>query len=340
MSIIQEAINKFGGADEVYKNKLKEHIKNAMGYSNYMSKMTREMGGTPDIGDLKGLSPQGVQARIGSKFGIQKQNLSNLDQITGSMDLAAGTLASEQAAREKASRAAGAQRYGINNGVMFNPESELEQKINDYMKNPYNPDGSTKSLQQFESEVNSYYNSPEKMQTSTAYLDDSGNPVPYAVQNPDNVKAAIQKRIPKDFIGNEGLYSAMAQGYSKKQATDPSTAGAVRDVMQTTVDPVTGDVLPKYTMQDIQNKYPDLTDAEAKGIMKPVLQKSMAEDINGVLADEQTKTVISETMRTGGYVEVMKLPEYQNLRIGLENTYPDFTSAEINSMLFKAIMSY
>jgi hypothetical protein len=346
---IEDAVNKYSGGDAAYALKLKSGIRDSMGYSNYMSKLGQATSAVAPIGDVSGLSPAGINSRISSRFGAQNANISTLSNVTSAIDSAAGSLASAQAAREKAGAAAN-QRYGINNGVMYNPQGQLDTQINDYMKNPYNQDGSTKSLQQFESEMNRYYSDPANQQTSAKNVDAQGNLIPTNVHDAAGIKTAIDARVPKDFIGNETLYSAMAQGYSRKQASDPSTAGAVRDAMQTksvtTTDPATGqsvnETLPKFTTTEIQNKYPDLTDVEVKGIMKPVEQKAMVDDIQKDPLHQIAQGIIQTGVKAGTnpgqlYVDIMATPEYKALENSLTHEYPNFTAKEIGDIIYNQI---
>ena len=340
---INEAVSKYGGEDEAYKNKLKEGIRDAMGYSNFSTELARTRKSNPNI-NLKGdLNPATILGNIDSAFGRKQSEVSSLQGAMRTVDTAAGSIASSQVATGKAAQ----EKFGTANGVAFDPQSQLETQIADYMKNPYNPDGSKKSLQQFEAETNAYYSQEDKLQTGPKVVDANGNPVPYRVYSPEDIKAEIEKRVPRDFIGNEQTYSAMALGYSKKQATDPSTSGAVRDAMQMETkevkDPITGqtttETLPKFTTAEIQNKYPDLTDVEVKGIMKPVEQKAIVDDIqkDSLLQDKQALSTLMQ--EGGGYTAVMKDPKYIELKTNLGLEYPNFTAAEIDGLIYNVIRS-
>ena len=80
---IQQAVDKFGGADEAYKNKLKGHIRNAMGYSNEMTRLKGAINAPVEMGDIEGLDPAALARRRSGKEAIQKQirNLSNAQAI-------------------------------------------------------------------------------------------------------------------------------------------------------------------------------------------------------------------------------------------------------------------
>lgn len=348
MSVIDQMISKYGGQDEAYKLKLKTGIRDAFGYSNYMSKLGKETKAPADIGNVEGLSPAGINARISSRFGTQNENISSLSTAAGAIDTAAGTLAAEQAAREKAAREKAIQQYGINNGVMFNPQSQLETKVADYMKNPYNPDGSVKTIDQFKQEAADYFAPRENVDmtspTSNGGLEMRDNPTA------QNIQEVIDKRIPKDFAGNEQTYAAMSQGFSRKQATDPSTSGAVKDAMQTQVDPATGRTVPKYDSLDIQNMHPDLTDAEVNKIMKPVDTKNAISKLNSNSfinnKDELVKLYTDGIGGTDpanptykGYAAIMASPDYKALEVEVAQENPSLTAQEISGIIYNYVSS-
>lgn len=347
LSSIEQAIAKIGGADEAYKLKLKQGIRDTLGYSNYMSKIGKETKGPADIGSVAGLSPAGINARINSRFGTQTENVNALSSVAGAIDTAAGSLAAEQIAREKASRAAAVARYGVNNGVMFQPTSQLETKMADYMKNPYNPDGSVKTIDQFKTEMADYFAPRENVDMT--YQDAQGNLQMRDNPTAQNIQEVIDKRVPKDFMGNEQTYAAMAQGFSRKQATDPSTSGAVRDAMQTEIDPATQEEVPKYSFSDIQNRYPDLADTEIKQIMKPVETKEVVKKLatNNFInnRDELTKlytdglTNASGEVVSKGWSAVMASPDFKALDDQLTMEHPDLTALERNTIIYNYVRS-
>ena len=328
---INEAVSKYGGEDEAYKNKLKEGIRDAMGYSNFSTELARTRKSNPNI-NLKGdLNPATILGNIDSAFGRKQSEVSSLQGAMRTVDTAAGSIASSQVATGKAAQ----EKFGTANGVAFDPQSQLETQIADYMKNPYNPDGSKKSLQQFEAETNAYYSQEDKLQTGPKVVDANGNPVPYRVYSPEDIKAEIEKRVPRDFIGNEQTYSAMALGYSKKQATDPSTSGAVRDAMmietKTVLDPTTGknvtETIPKWTKEEIQNKYPDLSPADVLAIVKPAEKRSMMDDLQKNPLLGNIRTLITNAIRLNdnpdvAYLEMMthEGKEYEALTMKMKKT--------------------
>lgn len=195
-SLIDSAISRYASGDDAYANKLKMHIRDAMGYSNYMSRLGQETASPAAIGDIKGLSPAGIQARISSRFGQQDTRVAALGAMAGGIDTAAGSIADSLAAKNKA-----ADKNRYDTSFVFQPTNPVEAEILKYSQNPYNEDGSTKSLQQFESELNSNFGQQDGY-------------------SPEDVKKMIVDKLPADYIGKERFYKYRFQGFSEKAATE------------------------------------------------------------------------------------------------------------------------
>jgi len=150
LSLLEQAISKYSDGDSAYANKLKQHIRDGMGYSNYMSKLGKETAAPASIGDIKGLSPQGIRERMSSRFGMQNQNVNTLTNIAGAFDTAAGQIATDQISKARAAASARQNAMGFENGVLFQPKDQLDTDLLKTLQNPYNTDGSVKSLQQIQ----------------------------------------------------------------------------------------------------------------------------------------------------------------------------------------------
>lgn len=211
-SVIDAAIAKYSGGDDAYANKLKTTIRDAMGYSNYISRIGKETSAPAEIGSVEGLSPAGVRNKIGSKFNQQKENVNTLSQIAGGIDTAADSIASKLAAK---SREADKNRF--DSSFVFDPRDELDQKILDYTRNPFNDDGSVKSLQQFEAELNQEFGSNINFdeESGTVATGRSGGGF-----NSSQIKERIVERLPNDYIGKERAYTYRFQGMTEKQAAE------------------------------------------------------------------------------------------------------------------------
>lgn len=375
-SIIEQMISKYSGGDDAYANKLKKHMRDAFGYSNYMARLGEEAARPAAIGSVKGLSPQGIKERISTRFNMQDENIRTLSQIAGGIDTAAGQLAAEQIARAKAAASSRGNAMGFDNGVTFSPKNQIELEILKYMQNPKNADGSVKSLQQFEAEMN---------QKFAPVVDANGNPVgadkPYDLGNGNiiaqdvldasQIKKAIENKVPKDFIGSEDKYSLMAQGYSSKQADE--LAGALRyDVMSgpekliyetknpvmskklqsgsvsaelindigTTFDEKTGQTIPKYTFDQLREKYPAVPETDLKALVTPVERQSMQDDINQWLNKYKSSAVEMLNNPDEGLTALQKDKDYIELTKRLEMTYGSvFTAREIEQMIFNSLSS-
>jgi hypothetical protein len=366
MGKLDDAISKYGGSDEKYKNLLKQHIRDGMGYSNYMSRIGAEASGPASIGDVKGLSPAGIKSRIASRFGDQDQNINSLRGMAGAIDTAAGGIAANQIAEGKAAAAAKKNAMGLENNVAFEPKSQLDQQILSYMQNPKNADGSVKSLQQFESELNDYYSDPKYMQSGPK------SDQPYQVHSAEEIKKTIQERLPQDFIGNEDKYHFMAQGYSQKQAEElqgglrydtmsepekliyqvqnPQMAkmldegGVNKELLSdigTTTNPDTGETIPKYTFDELKEKYPNVEVTTLKEMVKPVEKKSIQKNIDEFYLDNRDamEELKKEKVEKGGGISgIMKSDTYKEFKTQMEMQYGSvFTSSEIDQMIYNTI---
>ena len=219
---IQQAIDKYGGADEAYKNKLKGHIREAMGYSNFVTQLKGAVNAPIDVGNIDNLDPNAIARKRQSQQGMQDQKVQSLESNVNQIDSAADTLASGQVSREKKE----ADKYRYDTNFTYNPNDELDEKILAYAQNPYNEDGSVKSLQQFEQELRDQYQSTtsaEKVDNLTLTGDPSlpfeftENPGKYS---PEDIKNRIVERLPSDYIGKENIYSYRFQGFGEKEATE------------------------------------------------------------------------------------------------------------------------
>lgn len=321
---LEQNIAKYGGDDQAYKLKLQTHFRDLLGYSNYKSKMTGAMDKGLDLSRMKGnITPQGVKQLVSGAVNMQQNEVEGYGKMVNTVDQASGMLAQEQIAREKEAAALAKKasedvmnRVGLENGVTFIPQTALDKKILEYMQNPTNGDGSIKSLQQFESELNKYYD--ENQTTSDK------DPNPTRVWTEEEINEKIKERIPQDYIGNEGKYFLMSQGFSEKQAlahdgalryasgqmsepekiifeqvngtlatqlkSNQGFEGAIKDIseQESHKNPDTGEVTtsPKYTFEQLKNKYPLIPDAELKNLASPVYKN----DAMGFI-EEQLNTV-------------------------------------------------
>lgn len=375
---LEQSIAKHGGEDEAYKLKLKTGIRESLGYSNYVNQRKRAAGEPLDLSLLKGnISPSGVKQLVGGAIDTKEEKLGTLDKMIGATDTAADQLARDQISREKEAATAARNKMGIENGVAFSPQNPVESSILDFMQNPKNPDGSIKSLQQLEAELNASYGIQEGYSA-------------------EDVKKMIEERIPTDYIGNEDKYFMMSKGYSEKQAIanegalrydkmngaekiifetqSPGMAkvlaeqknvqGLVKDATETMTTEIDGQkaTTPKYTLEQLKERYPDMTPADVEQFAMAPYRKAVTEDIEAMLGevvgekkdrwykkaqDETTMDQIREIYEgkiedyeEGGIVSVKKSAPYKELKEQLIGFYAGtFTSAEIDAFLFDNINS-
>jgi hypothetical protein len=297
---LEQNIAKYGGEDEAYKLKLKSSIREALGYSNYQSQALSAMKKPLDLSSMKGnITPAGVKSLVGGAINMQEQEAGTYQNMANKVDTAANQLATDRIAKERAAAAEARNKMGLENGITFTPENDLETKILNYMQQPHNNMDqagimSPKSMQQFEAELNAE-----------------------GKYSPEEVKAALMKRLPQDYWQNQDKYMMMSQGFSKKQAeenagalkyeaglmsepekliyetqnpemakaltTERNLGKVIRDVTTTEVvkDEDTGKetTVPKYTYKQLEEMYPDVTPATLKQVTAPVYKKAAVDDI-------------------------------------------------------------
>jgi len=306
---------------------------------------------------MKGnITPGGVKSIVGGAMNMRDQETDSASKLAGAIDSTAGELASAQAAREKAAATKKEEAMGLENGVAFSPSDELDRKILAYMQNPKNDDGSVKSLQQFESELNAEYGNKF-----------SGTQRLYPT---DYVSSRIAEKVPKDFIGQEDKYSLMAQGYSAKQAEE--NAGALRYNQMTPEeqsawqiahpqmaqrlsamgnDPQLirdigletdseGNVIPKFSIQELQDKYPGIDPKVIAVQAKPVFAKAVSEDIYSNLpgAGDLKAKFDDGTIQSSDYADFLDSDEYKAFKKALIPMYGGvFTDQELDQIVFNSI---
>ena len=378
---LEQAIGKHGGEDEAYKLKLKTGIRESLGYSNYVSQRKRAAGESLDLSLLEGnITPGGVKQLVGGAIDTKEGNLDTIDKKIGAVDSASEQLATAQMAREKAASTAARSKMGLENGIMFQPQNPMEAMVNDFMQNPKNPDGSMKSVQQLEAEMNASLGMQEGYSS-------------------EDIKRTLEERMPADYMGNEDKYFMMSMGFSEKQALE--NAGAlrygemtdtqkliyesqnpgmakllnardevgdvsqlVRDATETKTVEIDGQTAsaPKYTLEELQEKYPNMTPAEVKRLTIAPYKKAITEDIEASLGEvvgkkknallpkawekdesrmDQIRAInggeISD-YKEGGMVSVKKSFIYKELKEQLKGFYAGtFTDAEIDEFLFDNI---
>ena len=349
---LNNAIAKHGGDDAAYQDKLKTHFKDALGYSNYVSKRDSAMGADLDLSTIKGnITPSGVKQLVGGAIDIKNQGIDTQNKMVSEVDKAAGSLAVEQIAREKKAEAEAKRKSeltmtksGVENGVAFYPTSQLDEQMLEFMQSSEtSADGNKASLQQFEAEMNAYYNDPKNMEYDfTNGVKGEG----HAVHSAEEIKKAIQDRIPQDYIGNENKYFLMSRGFSENQAisaegafdyeagnmspvgkmifeqSNPTLAkniSSMNGLSQAIKDssaivqernPETGkmETSPKYTFSDLQKKNPDIPAETLKEYATPIYKKDMLD----YAEDEYKKPLIQlesakDSMSKEEYNEVKAL---------------------------------
>lgn len=354
MSIIEDTIKKYSGGDDAYALKLKTGIRDAMGYSNYMSRLGQETAGAAPIGDIKGLSPAGVKERIGTRFGMQDENVRTLGAIAGGIDTAAGSIASDQISRARtAASAAG----------MFEPKDWLDKQIRNFItERPTKEDGTPLSVDEFKTQLFGQVMG-EGSESDVLFQPGLSEEV---------INQRITQRLPSDFEENSGMYKYKAMGYTKAQAenlvqfdrysndemspeekeafalTQPTLANKAEIVKQSAgitkdlgvvEDPETGEVHMKLSYDELRNKYPNMPEADLKELVKPTAKVSLVDDIKknlnvNVIPEEVIKGDVS------AYVDFMDSDSYKKQEQIIKLQYGKmFTPQELEQIIFETVMN-
>lgn len=340
-SIIEDAVNKYSGGDDAYALKLKQGIRDSMGYSNYMARLGKESAvpaSAPVSVKGKNITPQGIISGQEAGYGIQNRNIASLGRITGAMDTAAGSIASHQIAREKDAK-----------DKMFEPKDWLDKQIRDFQLNrPKKEDGSEMTTAEFSDHLK-------------GMLQGEGSDKDMLFQqgiSPQVIDNRLRERMPKDFEQKRAYYQALAAGETKAVAddiqdrddyinnkmssgrklvyellnpnlkdnlVDPNDVSTVRDEQ--------GGVSPKMQYTDLKKKYPK---ADEETLKKPY-KDSLLDDAS--IWYEQNKKGVDEKMsEPNGFSDIMDDDSYKKLKNILSVQYNGvFTSGEIDKIIFEKL---
>jgi hypothetical protein len=348
MGTLDDKIAQLSKGDDAYAMKLKTHFREALGYSNYMSRLGQETAKPASIGNIEGLSPAGINARIGTRFGMQDDRINSLNRMSGAIDSAAGGLAADQISREK-SAAAKAKENGTD--ISFDPKTQLEREIDKYTMNPKNPDGSTKSLQQFEAEMNEKFAAVQgadgqPVDANKPYDMGNGEVQAQDILDANKIKEAINTRIPKDYIGKEVYYQAVRGGAKdaeaqKLQTFDDYKTGKMEKTpgRKETYELLNPDVAKQAEVAREEDKL-----NEVRGSLQDDVSKFYGENketIYGILntpPDEQFKDSNGKKA-DGGALGLTSTKMFKNFVLKLKMAYPDLQATEVEHLAFDTIMN-
>ena len=327
---LEEAISKYGGEDEAYKLKLKSTIRETMGYSNYRARLDGQVNKPLDTGDIKGLSIAGMASNRAAKMGIEENNINQSERMMNSIDSTAGSLANAQAAREKSASEKAARDKegqidsspGAENSGSFSPEDELDREIIKYKNNPFNDDGSIKSLQQFESEQAAIYNSKfsgDQKLYPGSYVNDrvkrrfesdyTGKEEEYQKsykferwEKMGLTKGQVKKRmLQEDLLGQAKAGALDPYIEATLKETDPTFYNelqalkanpALMEALQlepTGDNPFTTKIKDNKTFTELQSDFPEIDATILKKQAKPLYQASLRGDIYKLFSDAKHK---------------------------------------------------
>lgn len=323
MSILEDAINKYGGADEAYKLKLKEHIRNGMGYSNYVAKANAAAGKPLSLNLEGNITPAGVKSLVGGAMNMRSSATENASDLAGAVDTAAGDLASAQAAREK--KAAEDRK---NNPLGFTSNDWLDKQIQEYAINrPKKEDGSYLSVDEFKSQLFG----------KVMGEGDASDTLFQPGLNEDVINKRIAERLPTDYQEKNAYYQALALGRTKNEAEElqayedyqsgkmssgvkamydtlnPSWAkeaevkkseDSVKSMALQSRKDAQGNDLPikQYSLEEIQTQNPNISSADVSKMVytsrKPEIENKLRSEFINENSDDVRKAIKDDDYQT------------------------------------------
>ena len=189
------------------------------------------------------------------------------------------------------------------------------------------------------------------------------------------IKKTIEERIPKDFIGNEDKYFLMSQGYSAKQAEENAGAlkrgqmGPEEQLAWDTAHPQmakimsasgndpsvitdvgvvpdeNGNLVPKYSFQDLAAKHPGVDPTVLAKLAKPVYAAAISADVFDNLPKAQEvkdlfdKGQMSPKEYSEAYAAFLDDEDYANFKKTLVPMYGGmYTDKEIDQIIFDTLV--
>lgn len=352
---LDEAVSRYGGADEAYKNKLKKEVRESLGYSNYVSQRNAASKKPLDLSLMKGnITPGGVKELVRGSMDIKNQEVDAYQTMAEKTNQAAESIAVQKLADSK--RAAKEKE-----NLQFKPTNWAEAEIVNYMKNPYNQDGSIKTKDQLKEQL-----------MGQLVGEGTGMGV-----TPQAIEQKINEWIPADFDSNPGEYSYRAMGYTKEQAKDlvnynryangqmgenektayamanPTWANRADELaanknllpdIGTKIDEITGEEVPKYNYEELVRKYPNVDPKFIGELAKPAQTPFLQDDIRkNLLSSNSTKSLATaienNKLTENDYIQFMDSDDYKNFkRMAILSYGPMYTDQELDFIIHQMIM--
>jgi hypothetical protein len=316
-----------------------------LGYSNYVSQRNATQKKPIDLSLLKGnITPGGVKQLVGGAMDVKNQEVETYQTMADKTDAAAAGIAADKLAEMKVARAkADIEAKLLKENLQYKPTNWAESEIVNYMKNPYNQDGTLKTRDQLKEQLLG------QMAGEGSDVNTAGGVTPQLIEQ------RINEWLPKDFEANAKYYQYVSMGYTKAQAKDlqdfdryskgqmPAAEKAVYDIANPTwaakadeikmsqglmedigmkKDEQTGETVPKYgTFEELRQKYPNVQEATLKEMVKPVEQQSLTDDVRQWY-DPRMQSGVKELLETpvekgGGYNGVTGSNNYKELKTKL-----------------------
>ena len=340
---INQAIAKVAGGDPAYADQLKKHVANFIGYSNMVAQMPSadskaaipKMGGGVAEGYLREkMTPSGVNSAVGSGIDLLNKETNYLQQLA------------------KKSKASGANGDVYNRLSSFKAEDALDKRIQSYMTNPRNSDGTYKTLDQLKQELEGAplgegslsqwkpedvagriaQRIPEALQEDlqASYYESLG----YTANEAENLIKYDRYAKGEMSQAEEELYRVTDPGFATKADTLKQNPG-----LQTDLDKLQANSSDALTFKELKDKYPSIQ----KESVQPYYERAALDDINQ-LAQEKGLSAVTQDPETGETVVqpldvFLEAEATQDIKQLMTLVYQGvLTAAEVDYLLYQVYL--
>lgn len=348
---LEEAINKYGGDDEQYKNTLKKHVRNYLGYSNYVKQMNqmpgiddpgakKVMGGGVEDSYLRGnITPAGVRQLTGAGINLRNQEMGYLQQLAKGAN-SAGKSSATTAEAAKAEFDKISQQLGEAGNY---PEALMK----DWINNPINDDGTFKTPEQFKETLTQHLTSGEygamtaeeakKMaeETVNKYLpiDKQEDLQRLYYQSLGATENQIEQAILTERIAKGDVSEAELNFWKTTNPALVQKAETMKDSpgLQTELMKVQGNADGAKSYSDLARDY-----AVTPEVAKPFYEMAFLDDIQRDLPEIGESLIPAEGLEPISFDSFISHPAVVSYRKELDAMYRDIlTPADMNRLLFQ-----
>lgn len=350
-SKVDEAIKKYGGDDENYKQSLKSGIREFLGYSNYLARMNKVGEQDVDLSTLRSnMTPQGVISAVGQSANMQENEMNHLSNLAKGVDTVGDSLATSQASREKKDKA--------DLKWITQPKDWVDSEIADWVRNFDNMKENNESMSQLEERlVQQWIGEDSELSGDLTEA---------------QIRQRIKDRVPTDLDEMENL-KYQAHGYSDTQARrlvnyDRYAGDRMGDVEKQTFEQMNpsfaenakyikqfpsllkeeivskdedGNVLVSQSYADLANKYPNVPESLLKEIVNPGYHAALVDDLESF--DQQNGGKFKEIAKNSSFTQLLNTPSdedetvkpLRDLMADVQIAYGDvYSASQIKKMFY------